>query len=160
MFQIRPSRLKTTIAATIVALAASLQPVAAAPSSFGNGVQLVGLDIQPGTYRSVNPGGGCYWERLSGVGGTMDEILANDNPRGPAIVTISPGDFAFSSSRCGEWSADLTPITKSPTESFGDGDFMVGTEVAPGLWRSAGGVRLLPGAAQRLQRYHGRHHRQ
>jgi hypothetical protein len=142
MFETRLTVLRTAIAATVIALAATvqpLQPVAAAPSSFGNGVQIVGLDIQPGTYRSLNPGGGCYWERLSGVGGTFGEILANDNATGPAIVTISSGDFAFSSSRCGEWSADMTPITTSPTAPFGNGDFMVGTEVSPGIWRSTGG---------------------
>jgi hypothetical protein len=133
------SDLWTAAAATVIALATALQPVAAAPSNFGNGVQIVGLDIQPGTYRSLNPGRGCYWERLSGVGGTFDEILANDNATGPAIVTISQGDFAFSSSRCSDWSADLTPSTTSPTAPFGDGDFMVGKEVSPGLWRSTGG---------------------
>jgi hypothetical protein len=142
MFEFRLSALRGAIAATVVAVAATLQPlqpVTAAPAGFGSGVQLVGTDVQPGTYRSLNPGRSCYWERLSGVGGTFGEILANDNVTGPAIVTIAPGDFAFSSSRCGEWSADMTPITASPTAPFGDGDFLVGSEVSPGIWRSTGG---------------------
>ena len=73
-----------------------------AKNSFGSGMYLVGSDIQPGTYRS---GGGdfCYWERLSGTGGSFSEIIANDISDGPSIVTISPTDVAFDSSGCGTW---------------------------------------------------------
>lgn len=73
-----------------------------AKNSFGAGMYLVGSDIQPGTYRS---GGGdfCYWERLSGTGGSFSEIIANDFSDGPSIVTISPTDVAFDSSGCGTW---------------------------------------------------------
>ena len=100
MFEIHLSTVRSAIAATIVAVAATLQPLqpaVASPLGFGSGVKLVGIDIQPGTYRSLNPGRSCYWERLSGVGGTFGEILANDNVTGQAVVTIAPGDFAFSS---------------------------------------------------------------
>ena len=45
----------------------------------------------------------CTWERLSGVSGTPEEIIATDQPTGEAVVEIDPGDFAFNSVGCGEW---------------------------------------------------------
>jgi hypothetical protein len=71
-------------------------------TSFGAGTYLVGKEITPGTYRSSGKNG-CYWERLSGLGGDFGDIIANDNPTGPALVAISSSDKAFSSDRCGTW---------------------------------------------------------
>lgn len=76
-------------------------------SSFGEGTWIVNQQIVPGRYRSTGPGPddfGCYWERLSGVTGDFATIIANANTEGPTIVDIAPSDFAFSSSRCGDWS--------------------------------------------------------
>jgi hypothetical protein len=115
----------------------SAAPRAQAPS-FGSGTKIIGTDIQPGTYRSRNTGTGCYWARLSGLGGTVGEIIANDNATGPAVVTIAPTDRGFQSSRCADWSQDLSPVTSSQTAPFGDGTYIVGTDIAPGTWRSAG----------------------
>lgn len=68
----------------------------------GDGVYLVGKDIQPGTYRN-EASAGCYWARLSGTTGSFEESLANDNVSGQALVTITGTDVAFKSSRCGKW---------------------------------------------------------
>lgn len=46
----------------------------AATAAFGNGMHLVGTDIEPGTYRS-SQSGTCYWARLAGFGG----------PTGPSV---------------------------------------------------------------------------
>jgi len=105
--------------------------------TFGEGMKIVGTDMPPGTYRSMG-GSYCYWERLRGFGGTLGEIIANDNTTGPAIVTISATDKGFRSSRCGRWTQDLSPITSSPTAPFGDGTFIVNKDIAPGTWRSSG----------------------
>lgn len=71
-------------------------------SSFSDGTELVGTDVQPGTYRA--PGGSdCYWERLKGASGSNDDIIANDlGPVNP-VVEISSSDYAFTSSNCGNW---------------------------------------------------------
>jgi len=82
------------------------EPPAGPGSSFGNGVYAVGADVQPGSYRTSGPEAGrlfCYWARLSGFGGSLDEIIANDNSGGPTVVTISPSDIGFESSGCGTW---------------------------------------------------------
>jgi hypothetical protein len=66
------------------------------------GKWVVGTHIEPGTYQA--PGGDtCYWERLSGLSGTTDDVIANELPQGQAIVEIDPADVAFNSIGCGEW---------------------------------------------------------
>lgn len=71
-------------------------------SQFGDGTFQVGRDIVAGTYQ--NSGGGqCYWARLSGGGGGLGDIIANDNTTGPTTVTIGDSDWGFKSSRCGTW---------------------------------------------------------
>ncbi|RVW02530.1 hypothetical protein EF834_13325 [Rhodococcus spongiicola] len=84
---------------------AALEPreADAAKSKFGSGVHLVGVDINPGTYRAAG-GNYCYWERLSGTSGEFDDLIANGGVEGAVVVTISPSDVAFSSSGCGTWS--------------------------------------------------------
>jgi hypothetical protein len=89
-----------TVQATVTAKPAG--PAAAIP---GDGTYLVGKDIKAGQYRTQNPDGSCYWARLKGTGGGVDDIIANGNPSGPAIVTIAASDKAFESQRCGEWAA-------------------------------------------------------
>ena len=63
---------------------------------------MVNQQIVPGRYRSTG-GDGCYWQRTSGFGGTLDEIIANDNVSGPAIVDVSGSDAGFTSQSCGDW---------------------------------------------------------
>lgn len=83
------------------------QPVAAEPrqasKSFYDGTKLVGKDIEPGTYRS-NGGSMCYWARLAGLSGGLEDILANDfGSGGQQVVEILPTDMAFKSTNCGRW---------------------------------------------------------
>lgn len=116
-------------------------PTPAAPKSpatnFGDGNYVVGTDIQAGTYRTRVGSPGCYYARLSGFSGSMGEILANNNTDAPAIITISASDKGFNTSNCGTWTQDLSEITSSQT-SFGDGIFIVGTDMQPGTYRSTG----------------------
>ena len=76
-------------------------------TEFGSGTHLVGKDIQPGTYRTeVKAGlfGICYWERLAGLSGGFEDIIANDAVgEGSVIVTIAATDAAFKSQGCGQW---------------------------------------------------------
>lgn len=123
-----------------LALAALWGTARAAPAtdSFG-GVKIVGTDIAPGTYRTRTAQEGCYWERLSGFDGTLDEIIANQISDVPEVVTIDPSDAGFNSQGCGTWTADLSAITADPNAPFGDGVYIVGTDIAPGAWRASGG---------------------
>ncbi|MEU1970896.1 hypothetical protein ABZ477_04520 [Microbacterium sp. NPDC019599] len=79
-------------------------PLGSAKSSFGNGVHVVGVHIKPGLYMSTTASNGCYWEAVSGFGGTFGEILENDfTYDAPNYVRIYPDDAGFRSEDCGTW---------------------------------------------------------
>ena len=109
------------------------EPVAA---SFGNGTHIVGTDIKAGTYRSQG-NRPCYWARLSGFGGQLDDVIANGN-NSPEIVTISASDAAFQTSGCGQWVAVENTYPATPAISFSDGTYVVGKHIAPGTYRADG----------------------
>lgn len=112
------------------------------PVSFGNGTWRVGTDIPAGTYRSINAASAsCYWERLRGFGGTLADIIANDIDGGIRLVTIGASDLGFRSNGCATWIAVAGSIRPDPSADFDVGVFLVGTEVAPGIWRSASTTR-------------------
>jgi hypothetical protein len=75
--------------------------------SISDGTWTIGEDIQPGTYTAVVPDDsfGCYWERLSGFSGELDDIIANGlaDPGEQTTVTIEPSDVGFTSQDCGTW---------------------------------------------------------
>ena len=127
-FHVKVFRLDEPAASAGAPASAPASPAPAAPSaappaaslSFGSGLQLVGSDIAPGTYRSVG-GGYCYWERIKALYDTYHTIIANEVGYGPWIVTIAATDKAFDSRGCGAWTLDLSPITASPTDPFGAG---------------------------------------
>jgi len=110
----------------------------AATASFGPGTYRVGSGISAGTYRTRSSVASCYWERLKGFSGDLDDIIANDFSSGYQVVTIKSTDKGFSSSRCGRWSSNLSRVTTSYTK-FGQGTFIVGTDMAPGTYRSSKG---------------------
>jgi hypothetical protein len=116
----------------------------AAPTAGGNvatiddGTWIVGDEIRPGTYRLREPALFCYWARLNGFGGGLNAIIANDNVTGYGVVTIRSTDRGFETSGCGTWSRDLSQVTDSRTR-FGEGTFIVGTDLRPGTYRATGG---------------------
>jgi hypothetical protein len=79
---------------------ATVTEAAAGPTAtIKDGVSLVGVDVQPGTFRSDNAD--CYWARLSGTSGSFDDIITNSI--GATVVTISASDVAFESRSCAPW---------------------------------------------------------
>jgi len=154
----RDARARLTVAdfrASTAAMQAALDragpaPVAAQPTptpapaepthfTFGGGTKIVGTDVPAGTYRMrTAPASSCYWSRLSGFGGTADDIIANAFGSGRAIITIAATDRGFDSQGCGTWSSDLSAVTTDPAASFVGGMFIVGVDIAPGTWQSDG----------------------
>jgi hypothetical protein len=53
------------------------------------------------------------------------------------VVTIDPGDKGFESTRCATWTTDLSSIIPN-AKTFGDGDYMINTDLSPGTWRNSG----------------------
>lgn len=105
---------------------------------FGDGTFAVGKDVQAGTYRTRSGSSGCYYERMKDFNNGVESILANDNTDAPAVVTILPTDAGFKSKSCGSWTQNLSAITTSQT-SFADGEYIVGTDMQPGTYKSSGG---------------------
>ena len=112
-------------------------PPEGSSADFGDGTFQVGSDVQPGTYRTRESSSGCYYARLGGFSGEFEDILANGNATGPAIVTIEPTEAGFESNGCGTWTSDLSAITESKT-SFDEGAYIVGTDIEPGTYRNSG----------------------
>lgn len=75
-------------------------------TTFGDGQWLVGRDINAGTYRIAGPDdsglGSCYWERAKDASGELGSIIANDNPTGPADLTVNDGEYVKSQG-CQTW---------------------------------------------------------
>jgi putative cell wall-binding protein len=124
---------------TAVTNAVAAGQVCQPPFSFGAGTKLVGSEVPAGTYRTRANSEGCYWERLAGFSGELDDILANQISDAHEVVTILPSDLGFHSERCGTWTNDLSPLTTSRTAPFTDGTYIVGTDIDPGTWRAPGG---------------------
>ena len=72
-------------------------------TSFGDGMYIVGKDIEPGTYKNDGGSGLGYWARLSGFNGELENIIANGNPEGSVIVEISESDVGFHTFGSGTW---------------------------------------------------------
>ena len=61
-----------------------------------------GVDVAAGTWTA--PGGeSCYWERLAGFSGELDDTISNDIGSSNPVVTIAETDAGFSTSDCGQW---------------------------------------------------------
>lgn len=74
-----------------------------------NGVHQVGVDIEPGTYRTSGPSRSdipmCYYARLRNNSGEFGAIISNNVVEGPAVVTVKSGEY-FESSSCSGWVRD------------------------------------------------------
>ncbi|MXZ62953.1 MAG: hypothetical protein F4Y98_04990 [Chloroflexi bacterium] len=86
-----------------------LTPLVTPGEPFGDGVYLVGIDIEPGRYRADGPLWACEWARLGGFSGdttfgydSSPDIIAYGR-EGSKIADILASDAGFKSSNCGEW---------------------------------------------------------
>lgn len=102
---------------------------------YDSGMYLVGTEINPGIYKVENTGTfGGYWERLSGLTGSFDEIIANENIYTTGYVEILSTDVAINLTDC-----RLTAIENVTLETLegeiSEGMYLVGDEITPGTYR-------------------------
>ena len=105
------------------------------PPPLQPGTTLIGSGAPAGRYIARNAASGCYWERLSGLGGTTAEIIANDFQgfAGRIIVDIAATDLAFRfDADCGTF-APYT-LTVTPATTIPPGDWVVGSEIVAGTY--------------------------
>jgi hypothetical protein len=90
--------------------AAAAPPAGPKTTIDADGTYVVGTDIVPGNYSSAGPtpdGGACYWKRTNG-----DALVDNSLTKKPAVVQISAGDTAFTTSDCQPWQLTNAPLPK------------------------------------------------
>ena len=110
-----------------------VEPPPGPATSFGAGTWIVNEDIAPGRYYT-NPLSGCYWERLSGLGGTSADRITNEFigfNSGQEIVDIASSDRAFKpDADCGRW--DMSPESEPSAGTITPGRWLVGRQIQPG----------------------------
>ena len=110
-----------------------VEPPSGPATSFGAGTWIVNEDIEPGRYYT-NPSSGCYWERLSGLGGTSADRITNEFigfNSGQEIVDIASSDRAFKpDADCGRW--DRRPEPGPSSGTITPGRWLVGRQIQPG----------------------------
>jgi hypothetical protein len=132
----------TTVATTLPSLPDGLSGIPEPDLTYV--LQKVGVDIEPGRYLAT-PSQGCYWERVHSFGGTLDDIIVNGAPFGRhVIVDVLASDAGLRSQGC-----DFRPYAPpaTPATTFGDGDWLVGSDVAPGTYRLSAEVNPFTGDA-------------
>ena len=107
---------------------------------FGDGIYVVGSDIAAGIYRTKGEGTslyGCRWQRLAGFAAEQDNLIASyvEDQGMATIVEIESSDKGFKTEGCGWWYAESIPVAESST-TFGDGAFIVGRDIEPGIYTS------------------------
>lgn len=80
--------------------AADAAVTAAKDTIDSDGVYEVGVDKNPGKWKTAGTGRSCYYAILRSS--ATNDIADNNNVTGPATVTINAGQY-FESSRCGTW---------------------------------------------------------
>ena len=114
-------------------------------ASIDPGTYKVGTDIQPGVY--AGRGGedilnSCHWQRLSGVSGKLEDVLAVDNAIGQFYVLIKDTDAYFKTT------CEVTPLAdwpepEEPTTTIKPGMHIVGRDIAPGTYKGKAGEDIL-----------------
>lgn len=95
-FEVLPTDAYLEVSCPIASLDRWPVPLGWTPSTYEPGKYLVGREIRPGTYRGeAGEGEKCYWERLSGLSATHDDVLSNHYQTGQFYVTIKSSDVAF-----------------------------------------------------------------
>lgn len=89
--------------------------------------------VRPGDYRTQYAQPGCKWERLKN-----DVVVAGATSSDRQVVTLKEGD-TFRTMGCAPWTSDIYPVTRTLYSDFGDGVWVVGTDVGMGPWTAAGG---------------------
>jgi hypothetical protein len=113
-------------------------PPPPAELTFSAGTHLVNASIPPGRYFAINAKSGCYWERLRGLGGTLEEIISNDfrGFAGRVIVDIRSTDVAFKfDADCGQFKSTQPAVF--PASVIPPGTHVVGTNIVSGTYTTA-----------------------
>lgn len=108
--------------------------------TIGAGTFAVGTHIPPGIYISETEseaGSGCDWSTLSAFSGRPQDISASGIGTLRGIVNITSDTIGFGSG-CQGWVRIDDHQDAEPSNSFGDGEFVVGIHIEPGIYTASG----------------------
>ena len=114
---------------------ASATPTAEPAGLVKPGTHVVGTDIDPGVYVGMASAGVlCTWERLNNLKGDIESVIAIGVPEGLFYVEVLDSDLGFTTG------CELLPIEQVPARadfltSVPVGAYLVGRDIAPGLYR-------------------------
>ena len=101
------------------------------------GTHLVGTDIEPGVYVGMASAGVlCTWERLNSLGGDIGSVIAIGVPEGLFYVEVLDSDLAFTN-ECALLPFEQVPARAAFLTSVPVGAYLVGRDIAPGLYQGA-----------------------
>ena len=109
--------------------------------TIGAGTYAVGMHIEPGLYTASGTDGEyCSWEVLSGFTGRDQDVLSSGVGLLRGIVEITVDTVGFRSKSCEEWEQVTFDDSGNAGADarFGDGEFVVGVHVAPGVYVAPG----------------------
>ena len=109
------------------------------------GTYLVGRDITPGVYAGLAGKeilGSCHWQRLSGVSGAFEDVIAVDNAVGQFYVEVHDSDEYFKIG-CEITPLEHWPAPAQPLTQVGAGTYLVGRDIAPGTYRGEAGSDIM-----------------
>jgi hypothetical protein len=114
-----------------------VRPQAQPASTYPDGNYLIGIDLPPGTYRTVGSGDSCYWARKDRNQKTIDNSLGSAG----GLLTLISSDFELRVEDCGGF-VPLTLVSRlgqnDQVAPHKDGKYLPGYDIAPGIWRSDG----------------------
>ena len=109
------------------------------------GMYEVGVDLQPGIYAGragKDPLDSCYWARLRGASGDLDDLIANGNAVGQFYLEVQASD-RYLEIQCTIVPVEWWPVPSSPLTKIESGTYIVGRDIAPGTYGGQGGQNPL-----------------
>lgn len=109
------------------------------------GTHLVGTDIEPGIFVGLAGEGlieSCYWARLDGLSGELDDLIANDNGEGLFYVEILETDTALET-RCELLPIEQVPARETYLTELTSGTYLVGRDIEAGIFRGEAGADIV-----------------
>ena len=104
---------------------------------FGSGSWMVGSEVRPGLYSArLGVDDICFWGRYSDFTGSAEDLLAAGVAQHNALVLVDADDVGVYSDGCGTWVLASALPERVAVDSFGDGVYLVGSEVLPGTYVS------------------------
>ncbi|MDE2717588.1 MAG: hypothetical protein OXI33_11330 [Chloroflexota bacterium] len=138
-----PGPTSTSIPPTVTLVPPTATPEPA--TAFEAGTYKVGDEIEPGIYAGragIGILNSCSWQRLSGVSGESEDVIAIELNEGQFYVEVMPTDKYFEVG-CEIVPLEKWPIPASPTTKLEPGMYIVNRDIAPGTYKGKAGTGVL-----------------